>query len=362
MATNDPFYVPCLRWRLAERQALAALTDNAKNSVVPLITIPDLEFDFEDGTPKRTVDEHVGTFPKRYKEKWKTRKGWIDADAKIQTELMPDGRPVFTFVFDKIRKFKADAMPVASLDCTPKVVAQIAAIVATDKKGVGVRARIEHVMKTSFGINLDALLKTLKATTEETDLIVDLGTPNYQPYAAFAAALAVALGKIPNLPAFRNFILVGCAFPDTLSSVSSPIGYIERHDWKFYVELLTKIPKSMRSPLFGDYATVNPGFTAKMDMRKVNPAGKIVYTTTDKWFVRKGGAFRGNEKQMHKLSDEVVKSGLFRGPSFSAGDDYIDKCAKKTVGPSNQTRWKTVGINHHIMQVIGEVASLGVKP
>ena len=85
MAPKNAFYVPCLRWRLAERQALAALSDKAKDSVVPLITIPDLEFDFEDGTPKKTVGEHVGTFPKRYKEKWKTRKAWIDADPKIQT-------------------------------------------------------------------------------------------------------------------------------------------------------------------------------------------------------------------------------------------------------------------------------------
>jgi hypothetical protein len=62
----------------------------------------------------KTVGEHVGTFPKRYKEKWKASKAWIDADPKIQTEVMPDGSPVFTFVFDEIRKFKADAMPVAS--------------------------------------------------------------------------------------------------------------------------------------------------------------------------------------------------------------------------------------------------------
>ena len=235
MTTKHAFYVPCLRWRLAERQALAVLTDKAKDSVVPLITIPDLEFDFEDGTPKKTVGAHVGTFPKRYKEKWKTRKAWIDADPKIQIELMPDGRPVFTYIFDEIRKFKADAMPVASLDCTPNVVVQIAAIVATDKKGVGIRARIEHVMKASFGASLHALLKNLKVTPEEVDLIVDLGTPNYEPYAAFATALAVALGKIPNLAGYRNFILVGCAFPDTLRAVSSPVGYIERHDWKFYV-------------------------------------------------------------------------------------------------------------------------------
>ena len=53
MAPKNAFYVPCLRWRLAERQALAELSDKAKDSVVPLITIPDLEFDFEDGTPNR---------------------------------------------------------------------------------------------------------------------------------------------------------------------------------------------------------------------------------------------------------------------------------------------------------------------
>jgi hypothetical protein len=362
MAPKNAFYVPCLRWRQAEYQALLALSDKAKDSIVPLVTIPDLEIDFEDGTPKKTVGEHVGPFPKRFKDKWKTRKAWIDTDLNIQTETMPDGRPVFTFVFDEIRKFKADAIPVASLDCTAKVVGHIAAIVATDKKGVAVRARIEHVMKATFAANLDALLKALKVTPEQTDLIVDLGTPNYEPYAAFAAALGAALAKIPGLAAYRQFILVGCAFPDTLREVASPGGFIQRHDWKFYVELLGKLPKGLRPPLFGDYATVNPAFVAKMDMRKVNPAGKVVYAMKDRWLVRKGSGFRGNEKQMHGLCADVVKSGFFLGPAFSAGDEYIDNCAKKAVGPSNQTRWKSVGINHHIMQVIGEVASLGGKP
>lgn len=362
MAPKNAFYVPCLRWRLAERQALDSLSDGAKDSIVPLITIPDLEFEFEDGTPKKTVEEHVSPFPKRYKEKWRIRKSWIDTDLKIQNQSMPDGRPVFTFVFDEIRKFKADAIPVASLDCTVSVVGQIAAIVAVDKKGVAIRARIEHVMKATFASNLDALLKALNVAPGDADLIVDLGTPNYEPYAAFGSALAAALSKIPNLRAYRNFILVGCAFPDTLKEIVSPGGFIERHDWKFYVELLANLPPTLRPPTFGDYATVNPAFVAQMDMRKINPAGKIVYAVKDRWMVRKGGAFRGNEKQMHTLCNDVVKSGVFSGPWFSAGDDYIAKCAAKTVGPSNQTKWKTVGISHHIMQVIGEVASLGGKP
>ncbi|MCK1409295.1 beta family protein [Bradyrhizobium sp. 76] len=362
MGPKNAFYVPCLRWRLAERQALAALTDKAKDAIVPLITLPDLEFDFEDGMPKKTVGDHVGSFPKRYKEKWKTRKAWIDADLKIQTQAMPDGRPVFTFVFDEIRMFKAEAIPVASLDCTPSVIAQIAAIAAVDKKGVGIRARIEHVMKASFGPNLDALLKALNTTPEQADLIIDLGTPNYEPYIAFAGALAPALATIPNLQAYRNFILAGCAFPDSLKDVAVPFGYIARHDWRFYVELLAKIPAGARSPMFGDYTTVHPAFTATMDMRKVKPAGKVVYATNDRWYVRKGGAFRDNPAQMHNLCEDVVKSGHFTGPGFSDGDDYIARCATKMTGPSNQTRWKSVGINHHIMQVIGEIATLAVTP
>ena len=208
---------------------------------------------------------------------------------------MPDGRPIFSYVFDEIPNFKADAMPVASLDCAQNVVTQIATIVATDKKGVGIRARVEHTMKSSFGASLNALLKNLTVMPQEADLIVDLGTPNYEPYGAFATALAVALGKISNLSNYRNFILVGSAFPGTLSAVSSPVGYIERHDWKFYVQLLA----ASEGDAFADVWRLrdgDPGFAVKMDMRKVNPAGKIVYATTDKWFVRKGGAFRGNRE------------------------------------------------------------------
>jgi hypothetical protein len=362
MAPKKNFYAPCIRWRQGEYQALLSLSDAAKNAIVPLITIPDLEYDFEDSTPKKTVDEHVGPFPKRYKDKWKTREAWIDIDLKIQTGTMADDRPVFTYVFEEIRKFQANARPVASLDCTAKVIAELATIIATDKKGVAIRARLEHVMKADFTTNLLNLLANLKADPSNTDLIVDLGTPNYEPYKAFASALAIALGKIPNLNAFRTYILVGCAFPDSLKEVSVPGGFVERHDWKFYLAVLANLPKETRRPTFGDYTIVHPNFVAKMDMRMVKPAGKLVYTTGAQWMIRKGGAFRDNPKQMHEHCEYVVNSGHFRGATFSFGDDYIQKCAKKNEGPSTQTRWKSVGINHHIMHVLGEIASLGGPP
>jgi hypothetical protein len=117
----------------------------------------------------------------------------------------------------------------------------------------------------------------------------------------------------------------------------------------------------MRRPNYGDYTIVHPDFTPQ-DMRKIKSAGKIVYTTAKSWWVRKGGAFRGNEEQMHEHCAALVASGVFKGNDYSYGDDYIGKCAIKKAPPSNLTRWKDVAINHHMTHVLDDLATLGAVP
>ena len=48
----------------------------------------------------------------------------------------------------------------------------------------------------------------------------------------------------------------------------------------------------------------------------------------------------------------------FRGSSFSKGDEYIAGCATGSLGPSTQTRWKEVAINHHVTTVVDDLAKL----
>jgi hypothetical protein len=362
MAPTVDFYVPAIKWRTGEYQALLKLSDAAKDRIVPLITIPPLEYDFEDGEPKKTVQAHVGSFPKRYKAKWKTRKAWIDVDPSLHAAKMDNRLTVYAHVFEELRKFGAEAVPVSSLDCKAEVIAAIAAIVRKDKKGVAVRTRLEHIMLADFGKRLVELLGRLKVDIEQTDLIVDLGTPAYEPYDVFCGALAVALSKIESLEAYRCFVLIGTAFPDSLKDVAVPGGFVDRHDWKFYRALIAILPSNMRRPWFGDYTIVHPAFTVGMDMRMIKPAGKLVYTAKEQWMIRKGGAFRDNPKQMHDHCDHVVKSGRFLGPAFSSGDEYIALCAQKQAGHSTLTRWKEVGINHHIMHVLEDLAKFGGPP
>jgi hypothetical protein len=362
MALIDDIYVPAINWRQGEYQALLRLTDVAKGSILPLITIPKIEYDFDDGKPKHTVQEHVEKFPTRYKQKWKSRPAWIDVHQSLHAGTMTGGASVCQFVFDELRKFGAKAVPVAAIDYAPGVLAVVTGVVATDKLGVCVRARLEHIMLPDFPLRLAALIKRLKVSNDRVDLIVDLGTPAYEPYNIFSDALRTALTKIGDLDTYRSFVLIGTAFPDSLKDIVKPGGVVERHDWKFYRAFIAALPAKMRRPAYGDYTIVHPTFTASMDMRTIKPAGKLIYTAKGDWIIRKGGAFRTNPAQMHSHCEYVVKSGEFKGAAFSAGDDYIEKCARKKEECSTLTRWKEIGINHHIMHVLEDVAKLGGPP
>jgi hypothetical protein len=361
MILTKDMYVPALRWRQGEYQALARLATAAKGRIVPYVAIPEVEFDFELWQPKKTVQEHVHPFAARFNAKWGQRPAWVSVHSSISGKPMGDGRDIFTYVFEALRLFQANAIPAVPLDASPNMAAAVASIVTTDGLGASISIRLEDLMKPDARIRIEALAASLGIPLAEVDLVIDLGAPNFQPYNAFAGALIVAMQKLGDLHAFRNFVVIGTAIPETFKDVAKGADRLPRHDWLFYQALLGNMPPGMRQPNYGDYTIVHPEF-APIDMRKIKSAGKLVYTTSHEWEVRKGGAFRDNPEQMHDHCASIVTSGKFSGAAFSSGDDYIAKCAAKTQGPSNQPWWKFVTINHHITHVLGDLSTWGAAP
>lgn len=361
MILTKDMYVPALRWRQGEYQALARLAAAAKDRTVPYVTIPEVEFDFELWQPKKTVHEHVHPFAARFNAKWGQRPAWVGVHPSISGEPMGDGRDIFTYVFDALRELQANAMPAVPLDASPSMVASVAGIVATDGLGAAIGVRLEDLMKPDARTRIEALTASLGLSLDEVDLVIDLGAPNFEPYNAFAGALIAAMQKLGDLHAFRNFVVIGTAIPETFKDVAKGADQLPRHDWLFYQTLLGKLPPGMRRPNFGDYTIVHPEFKA-LDMRMIKAAGKLVYTTPADWEVRKGGAFNDNRAQMHGHCASIVASGKFKGAGYSSGDDYIAKCAVHKEGPSNQTRWKEVAINHHITHVLDDLSTSGAAP
>lgn len=353
-------YVPALRWRQAEYQALLRLGSAVKNRIVPLITIPPIEFDFETRKPKKTVHEHVRPFVGRYKEKWGQRPSWLALDDSIATGRMNDGAHVFDHVLDGLRAHCALAIPVLRLGTDAETKAAATRAAALDRHGIGINLRLEDLMHDDIGTRVKGLLADVGGSPEGADLLVDLGAPDYEPYHAFAEALVPALERLGDTRAFRNLVLLGTAIPESFGPLAKGSHELPRHDWLFYKCLLERLPTAMRRPIYGDHTIVHPSFTAAIDFRTIKPPGKIVYTTDSTWAVRKGGAFQSDPDQMYEHCSVITRDPRFgfRGASFSSGDDYLEKCADGAEKPSNLTRWKEVGVSHHITMVVHDLANL----
>ena len=115
MILSDDMYVPALRWRQGEYQALVHLRKAVKDQVFPFITLPEVEFDFEFWQPKKTVHEHVLPFPTRFNSKWGPRPAWVLLDEKIAIGRMDDGSHVFDYIFNTLRPHQAHAIPAIPL-------------------------------------------------------------------------------------------------------------------------------------------------------------------------------------------------------------------------------------------------------
>ena len=55
-------YIPCLRWKQGEYQAVSRLPDTTKRAFTPLIEVPELGWDFEKRKRKKTIDELLSDF------------------------------------------------------------------------------------------------------------------------------------------------------------------------------------------------------------------------------------------------------------------------------------------------------------
>ena len=249
---------------------------------MPLVCIPEVEFDFAERKDKKTVNDHLLPFVKRYSDKWDTRPAWVALKNKIAVGRMGNGSHVFDYIYDGLRPHHAHAAPAVSLASDSDTVAAAARATDRDGHGAGILVHLENLMTGGLRNKVTKLTRVLSIPLGETDVIIDLRAPNFMPYQAFAKGLIATLDRLGDLSVFRNLVLVSTAFPESFGEISRGTDEILRHDWLFYQALRASMPNGMRCPIYGDYTVVHPDFTPR-DMRVIKSAGKIVYTTAGTW-------------------------------------------------------------------------------
>jgi hypothetical protein len=355
-------YVPCIRWKQGEYQAILRLSDDTKDIITPLIEVPEIGFDFEEEQPKKSIDGHLKPFAKRVATKWKGRPCFVDLKLIKPSERMADGQHPVTFVFDDLRALRCVATPVTALDRDTQYQMAVKEVTSEDKYGVCVRLTIEEAVKSNVKSLIDMLLAQVGVNAANCDLVLDLGAPSFEPLAGFAKLIVAATGKLPHLSRWRTFTLIGTSFPESMARIRQSPERVQRFEWQVYKLVVAALTQAdMRLPTFGDYA-INHPVVLDLDMRLVKPSATIRYTIDDEWLIIKGRNVRENGfEQYRDLCATLVALPQYAGRQFSYGDAYISRCSSGTESTGNLTIWRKVGSNHHFEKVVRDVSSFFVS-
>jgi hypothetical protein len=358
MNFNHTHYIPCLRWKQGEYQAVSQLSDTIKRVFTPIIEVPGKGYDFAAKKEKKTIDELLAPFVKRVHNNWGKLPCLVDLRLIKDTERMANGIHPVRFVFHGLRALDCQAIPVTSLLRDTEYQQEIKEALTKDKNGVCLRITIEQAAKSKFKAEADSLLLALEIQPAECDFILDLGSPNFVPLDGFVKIIKDIVTKLPYLNNWRTFTILGTSFPESMGSVKKGGEIVPRYEWQLYKILINTFQRAaLRPPSFGDYVINHPK-ELELDWRVVKPSATIRYTIDDGWYIVKGDNIRDyGYEQYHELSQNVLASRYYYGPTFSWGDGYIETCANKNAKTGNPTKWIQVGANHHIVKVVRDIAS-----
>lgn len=155
-----------------------------------------------------------------------------------------------------------------------------------------------------------------------------------------------------NEQKWAGVIAGGYGIPDQLSTAvqSNAQAYLPRVEQEMFKRLNRS---NFGSPLwFSDY-TVLPPSVVELDWRLIRRVmtPKALYTLEDSWLVVRGGAFSSHPDgydQYFSIAEEIVALDEYPGPSYSAGDDYINQRALRVGTPGSPASWITACVNHHV--------------
>lgn len=345
--------MPVLKFRQAEYQALLRLDETIKGSILPLFIVPPVEYDFEEQRLKKSPLEHVEKLSPRLKGKWGDGEFLLDIDESLHAEYTPSGIYLIEHMYEEIKSKSLNPIPVFSLSYSDKYLQCIKSFLPENDNRVAFRVGFDELSDPS---NYQVLLTTLQKLSIEhcnATLIIDFKDQADYSQKDTICNLLEMISGFWGMDLYFAIYIIGTSLD--LSQVKKPGATLDREEWNLYEALCTSsFPLDVG---YGDYLVETPYFLS-IDMRKIKPAAKLIYSSFDCWHVIKGTAFRDNPSQMREICKELLSiEGVYIDKGYSKGDARISECANGEGTTGNLGTWKEVAISHHLTLVVNQLSS-----
>ncbi|WP_223644412.1 beta family protein [Corallococcus sp. EGB] len=362
-AFGSSHYVPILKGKKGEFDALKNLFPNDLALLTPVIEVPAVDWDWDNDVPRKPESVHVATVVDNIFKSWGGQRPlYVDVStAALTTPLVGDAqaRDPYSFFFDAARNKGLLAIPVVALSPDATTLAAVKSAVAKDNLGVMVRVGIDQIRSPTLYASLTSIPQLLGIPVTQIDLLLDLEEVPETAVMGLTMGLPQWIAGLPHLASWRTLSLAGSGFPKTLAGLmSGQLMTTPRSEWVLWTGIVQHLlAMKTRVPTFSDYG-ITFHDSPEVDPRVMRPSQNIRYTISNEWLVIKGLVLRtGVGMPPHQLCQAVRSHTAFCGPAFSHGDNHIDRCAQQLTGPGNLTTWREMGTNHHLTFVVRQIAS-----
>jgi hypothetical protein len=363
-------YVPILKGKQGELDALLKTRKSLKTSIAPLVEIPPIPPKYlageDDPIPSKSIDSHVEDTAANLVEALAGYTTvYIDGFYIEEEPDLEDGTEPSARIFQILRDAKVPFIPVVGLDRIDQYADSVRTAVKSDGRGCCLRINVEDLDQPPKTLKdlIAALLAEIGLHPDAVDLLVDYG-----PAVPSKSALLLQMNGLPDVKKWRTLTVASSSFPVDMSQVAqNSLAEFERKEWRAWTYLRSNLESVTRMPNYSDYGINHPAIS-EIDPRIMRLSPNIRYSASLNYVVAKGSAYprktdktkKPNTKaadQYPKLAKMVISHPAWKTGKFSWGDEYIEKCShKECVG--NSTNWRSVGTCHHLAFVAHQLSSL----
>lgn len=356
---GSDIYVPIILTKRGERSALNGSPPSVTNAIRPVFVVPPVDWDFENGNPKKTAIEHVALLPEQLMECWGgSISAFIDL-AFVDPECDPTDHPLVR-VFEECLDRGIDLVPVVSPDRSQRFVAATRQVAEKNDGEICIRLPIEEWPQVAGNGRIESLLSACGSDPTRSHLILDLGD---EVGASASLAVVGQLGSLPMVDSWKSLTVAGTSMPAIMPQ-GVGLHSIARREWANYSTIRSVRNGLNRLPSFGDYVIAGTTPGSDVDPRIMSISATLRYTCENDWLVAKGGLFKGpagkslGASAVPPAASALASSPQFYGIEHCEFDKWVGSVAVSGLGGGNPELWRRLGTRHHLAVVTEQLANL----
>ncbi|MDO8549999.1 MAG: beta family protein [Ignavibacteria bacterium] len=342
---NTDQYVPILKCKEGEFQALKRLDSSIKSFIVPIVDLV--------RNKQKKLDPHILSSIGYILKHWSPeRLLFIDGYMIQEDGVLQNGMHPIEYIFNELLSKRFNVLPSISNITGLDYNAAIKSVCQEVQKGVCIRIFRRPTNQINFEI--DRLLNYLELSPIEVDLVIDLRSLEDIGSNELSQWCSQELNNLNYLAEWRSFVISGGSFPVDLTELKQDqIHLIDRKEWMNWKRLVER-KEVERIPVYSDYAISHPLMSPFEGIP--NASASIRYTQENEFYVYRGkGTRQYSFDQFYDLSESLINSEEYYGQDHCDGEKFIHICGTKKEKPGSLTTWRWVGTVHHLTVVTNQL-------